>query len=131
MTNPMKTTSQNEISHYIRRFFARCTWVLAVLLIAGFASIQAQQTTGLISGTVKDQTGAAVNTATVKATNADTGYSRVAPTNNYGEYRIDYLPVGKYSVEVSAAGFERFVQQNIALNVDQVQTLDVTLTLGV
>ena len=60
-----------------------------------------------------------VNTATVKATNVDTGYSRSAPTNGYGEYRIDYLPVGKYAVEATAAGFERFVQKNIALDVDQ------------
>ena len=78
-----------------------------------------------------DQTGAVVNTATVKAINVDTGYSRVAPTNGYGEYRIDYLPVGKYTVEVAAAGFERFVQQNLTLNVDQTLTLDVAMTVGI
>ena len=88
--------------------------MLAVLLLlASFTSIHAQQTTGSIVGTVKDQTGAAVNTASVKATNVDTGFSRVAPTNGYGEYRIDYLPVGKYTVEVEAKGFERFVQQSL------------------
>jgi hypothetical protein len=58
-----------------------------------------------------------VNTATVKATNVDTGFSRSAPVNGYGEYRIDYLPVGKYTVEATAPGFERFVQKNIALDV--------------
>src|ERR1017187_8520865 len=130
MKNPMKTNSRNEIVHYTRRFFAQCWWMLAVLMFASFASIQAQQTTGSIVGTVKDQTGAVVNTATVKATNVDNGYSRVAPTNGYGEYRIDYLPVGKYSVEVAAAGFERFVQQNLSLDVDQVVTLEITLTVG-
>jgi hypothetical protein len=130
MKNPMKTNSRNEIVHYTRRFFAQCWWMLAVLMFASFASIQAQQTTGSIAGTVKDQTGAVVNTATVKATNVDNGYSRVAPTNGYGEYRIDYLPVGKYSVEVAAAGFERFVQQNLSLDVDQVVTLEITLTVG-
>ena len=131
MTNLMKTNSQNEMVHSAKRFFARCWWVLAVLMFANFASIQAQQTTGSIVGTVKDQTGAVVNNATVKATNADTGYSRVAPTNGYGEYRIDYLPVGKYAVEVSAAGFERFVQQNFTLTVDQTLTLDVAMTVGI
>src|ERR1035438_2900811 len=100
-------------------------------MVASFASIHAQQTTGSIVGTVKDQTGAVVNNATAKATNVDTRVSPVAPTNGYGEYRIDYLPVGKYSVEVSAAGFERFVQQNISLNVDQTLTLEVTMTVGV
>ena len=100
------------------------------LMFASVASIHAQQTTGSIVGTVKDQTGAVVNTATVKATNVDTGFTRSAPTNSYGQYRIDYLPVGKYTVEVEAPGFQRFVQQNLALNVDQTLTLDVALTVG-
>src|ERR1039458_4913576 len=130
MKNPMKTNSRHEIVHYTRRFFAQCWWMLAVLMFASFASIQAQQTTGSIAGTVKDQTGAVVNTATAKATNLDTGYSRMAPTNGYGEYRIDYLPVGRYNLAVEAAGFKHFVQENITLDVDQVVTLEITLTVG-
>ena len=89
-----------------------------------------QQITGTIVGTVKDARGAVVTTATVKATNVDTGYSRSAPTNGVGEYRIDYLPVGKYTVEASAAGFERFVQQNISLDVEQELTVHITLAVG-
>ncbi len=131
MTNLMSTNNRNEMVHSAKRFFARCWWVVAVLMVASFASIHAQQTTGSVVGTVKDSTGAMISTATAKATNVDTGFSRVAPTNGYGEYRIDYLPVGKYSVEVSAPGFERFVQQNISLNVNQTLTLDVTMTVGV
>jgi hypothetical protein len=44
---------------------------------------------------VKDPTGALISTATVKATNLDTGFTETAKSNSYGEYRIDYLPVGK------------------------------------
>jgi hypothetical protein len=101
-----------------------------VLLVASFLQVQAQQTTGSIIGTVKDQSGAVVNTATVKATNVDTGFARTAPANGYGEYRIDYLPVGKYSIEATAAGFERFVQENLALDVDQTLTVEVKLVIG-
>jgi hypothetical protein len=114
-----------------KRSFAQRWWLLAVLLLASLASLHAQSTTGSIAGTVKDPTGAMVNTASVKATNLDTGYSRVVPTNSYGEYRIELLPVGKYSVEVTAAGFERFVQQSLYLNVDQTLSLDVAMTVGV
>ena len=130
MTNPMKKNGRNEIVHYARRFFTQRSWILAILMFASVASIHAQQTTGSIVGTVKDQTGAMVNTATVKATNVDTGYSRVAPTNAYGEYRIDYLPVGRYTVELQAAGFRRFVQENLSLNVDQTLAVEITLTVG-
>ena len=104
--------------------------VTLVLIVAGSIATFGQQITGTIVGTVKDPQGAVVNTATVKATNLDTGYSRSAPTNGYGEYRIDYLPVGKYSVEATAAGFERFVQKNVALDVDQELTVDITMAVG-
>ena len=102
-----------------------------IVLVLSFSSLlQAQQTTGSIVGTVKDESGAVVPAATVKATNVETGFSRSAPTNGYGEYRIDYLPVGGYTVALEAAGFRRFVQTNIALNVDQTQTVDITLSVG-
>ena len=103
--------------------------LLAVLFLFG-GSVHAQQTTGAIVGTVKDETGAVVNTATVKATNLDTGFSRSAQTNSYGEYRIDYLPVGKYTVAAEAASFKHFVQKNITLNVDDTLTLEIALSAG-
>jgi hypothetical protein len=106
---------------------------LLVLLVFVFGvglTAFAQQITGTIVGTVKDAGGAVVTTATVKATNVDTGFARSVPTNGVGEYRIDYLPVGKYTVEAKAPSFERFVQQNIALDVEQELTVDITLTVG-
>ncbi len=103
--------------------------LLAIVFLL-VSSVHAQQTTGSIVGTVKDQAGAVVNTATVKATNQETGFSRSAPANSYGEYRIDYLPVGKYNVEVEVTGFKRFVQENIDLHVDQTLTVEITLSVG-
>ena len=101
-----------------------------VFILTGSIIAFGQQITGTIVGTVKDQQGAVVSTATVKATNVDTGFSRSAPTNGYGQYRIDFLPVGRYTVAASAPSFERFVQENIALNVDQTLTVDIPLTVG-
>ncbi len=86
----------------------RFRWILAfVLILSGLSlSSHAQQTTGSIAGTVKDESGAVVPAASVKATNVETGFSRSAPSNGYGQYRIDYLPVGKYKLELEAAGFQ-------------------------
>jgi hypothetical protein len=103
---------------------------LALLFALSFLPAVAQQTTGSLVGTVKDAQGALVTTATVKATNVNTGFFRSAPANSYGEYRIDYLPVGQYTVEATAGGFATYVQQNIALNVDQTLTLNITLAVG-
>ncbi len=106
--------------------------VVATLLLVLGGSLVAwsQQITGSIVGTVKDQQGAVINTATVKATNVDTGFTRSAAVNGYGEFRIDYLPVGKYTVQAQAAGFQTHVQQNIALSVDQTQTVEITMAVG-
>jgi len=109
-----------------------------ILQLAGFAFLlglvflpaAAQQTTGSIVGTVKDQQGAIVNTAKVTAKNVNTGFTRTAPVNEYGEFRIDYLPVGKYTVQADAATFSRYVQENLALDVDQTLSLDIKLAVG-
>ena len=107
-----------------------CSAALLLFVFSAGTCAYAQQITGTIIGTVKDPTGALVTTATVRATNLDTGFSRSGKTNSYGEYRIDYLPVGRYTVAAEAASFKRFVQQNLTLDVDQVLTLDVPLSLG-
>jgi hypothetical protein len=125
----MKKNIRNTV-HYAKFYFARFSWVMAVLLAAGLVPLHAQQITGTIVGAVKDQTGALVSTATVKATNVDTGFSRSAKTNAYGEYRIDYLPVGKYAVGAEASSFKKFVQQNLNLTVDQTLTLEIVLSVG-
>jgi hypothetical protein len=103
---------------------------LLILVLGGAVAAFGQQITGSIAGTVKDAQGAVITTATVKATNGDTGFTRSVPTNGYGEFRIDYLPVGNYTVDVTAANFKKFVQKNIMLNVDQVLALGVVLEVG-
>jgi hypothetical protein len=115
------------------QLMAACTRFVAVLalLICGSLVASGQQITGSISGTVKDVQGALITPAAVKATNVDTGLFRSAVTDSSGIYNIQYLPVGTYSVEVDAPGFKKFVQQNLVLTVDQTQTLNVILAVGV
>ena len=101
-----------------------------VLFAGAILTVGAQQITGSISGTVKDATGAMVTTAAIKATNVDTGFSRVVNAQGDGAYLVQYLPVGKYTVDVEAPGFKKFEQQNLAVTVDQTLTLNVTLDIG-
>jgi hypothetical protein len=103
---------------------------LFVLILCGGLTAYGQQITGTIAGTVKDQQGSLVTSATIRATNVDTGFSRAATATADGVYLIQYLPVGTYTVEVNASGFKRFVQENIVLTVDQTQALNVTLAVG-
>ena len=105
-------------------------FAMFVLILGGSLMAWSQQITGSIAGTVKDESGALVTTATIKATNVDTGFSRATAAGSDGAYLIQYLPIGKYTVEVNAAGFKKFLQQNLVIAVDQTQQLNVVLTVG-
>ncbi|HEY1647476.1 MAG TPA: carboxypeptidase-like regulatory domain-containing protein [Terracidiphilus sp.] len=119
--NILAKRAANIITSYITLLvFVFCSSVIA----------RAQQTTGSIVGTVTDEQGSVVTTATVTATNTQTAFARSVPVNGQGEYRIDYLPVGKYNLQADAGGFKRYMQQNIVLTVDQTQTLNVTMKVG-
>ncbi|MDR3411617.1 MAG: carboxypeptidase-like regulatory domain-containing protein, partial [Formivibrio sp.] len=88
-------------------------FALLVLIVGGCLATNAQRITGSIAGNVKDEQGAMVTTAAIKATNVDTGFTRSTAANADGTYLIQYLPVGHYTVEVTAVGFKKFVQQNL------------------
>lgn len=118
----MKVSNRTRIS---LRIFA-----LLVLIVGGCLATNAQRITGSISGTVKDEQGAMVTTAAIKATNVDTGFTRSTAANADGTYLIQYLPVGHYTVEVTAVGFKKFVQQNLIVAVDQTIALNATLSVG-
>lgn len=86
--------------------------------------------TGSILGVVKDQTGAITVGVRVVATNLQTNQSQETVTNSVGEYRILALPVGKYRIEATAAGFQKFVVSGLDLNVNEQRRIDITLEVG-
>src|ERR1700722_801624 len=77
----------------------------------------AQQITGSVTGTVTDPGGAAVSGASVKLSNAGTGATESAVTDAAGNFRFLLLPLGDYSVQVSAPGFKSFVRAGIVVEV--------------
>ena len=93
-------------------------------------SLQAQITTATLYGTVTDPSGAALAGAQVTATNTGTNLLRTAQANDVGEYRIEFLPVGSYAIEVSGRGFKKFVQRGIVLEIGQSARVDATLQVG-
>jgi hypothetical protein len=61
---------------------------------------------GSISGTVVDPQGAVIKGAKVTATEATTGTVFTTTTDSAGLFRFNLIPVGTYSVKVSATGFK-------------------------
>jgi hypothetical protein len=98
----------------------------------GLASLalRAQITTTTMIGTVADKSGAVVANVRVTATNTGTNLERSVNTNEQGEYRIEFLPVGQYTVTVEAPGFKKFLHKNVMLDVAQTARVDVSLEVG-
>jgi Carboxypeptidase regulatory-like domain len=81
--------------------------------------LAAQISLATLSGTVKDSTGAVIPSATVKALNLATNFTRTAKTGPQGEYVIADLPVEHYMVKVSFTGFKTGVLPDLELQVGQ------------
>src|SRR5467141_1637162 len=92
--------------------------------------LRAQLTTTAIYGRVTDANGGMIPGAQVAVLNTDTNLSRAAQTNADGEYRIEFLPVGNYRVEIAAQAFKRFVRAGIVLEVSVAARVDALLQLG-
>ena len=88
------------------------------------------QVSASLSGEITDQSGAAVSSASVTATNLDTGISRNASTDQRGWYRFFALPVGTYEVQVTKEGFAEGIRSGIRLVVGQDATADLSLRVG-
>jgi hypothetical protein len=102
--------------------------LLALLFVCAVS--RAQLTTTALFGTVTDATGAVVPNAQVTATNSETNLSRSTQTNQQGEYRVDFLPLGSYRVDIAAQGFKKFMQQGIVLQINQEARVDARIELG-
>lgn len=94
------------------------------------AGLKAQVTTATLYGNVMDSGGAVVPQATVSIKNLATNITTTVTTNGSGQYRFDLVPVGTYSVTVSADGFEKFVQASVPLTVNAQARVDAQLTVG-
>ena len=104
---------------------------LALLLMAmALQSAAYAQTTGQITGTVKDITGAVAPTATIIVVNESTGIKWQAHANQDGIYTVPLLQPGNYRINVEAAGFRAINRSGIHLAVAQTAVLDFTLELG-
>ncbi len=94
------------------------------------AAIAQSTSTAQINGVVQDQSGAVVPNAQITVTEIDTGTVHTTTSNATGVYTVAQLPVGHYNLQVSAPGFQTYVQRNLTLDVDTAPKIDVKLSVG-
>ena len=86
-----------------------------MVISAGFSFGQTQ-TTGTISGTITDATGAVIPGAKITLTNKATGQSQTTTTNSAGYYIFPNLPAGTYDVSAEKESFQRCVSTGVRLD---------------
>ncbi len=105
---------------------------LFALLFAVIATVSgvAQTFRGGINGTVTDKTGAAIANASVVAVQTETGVSHTTSSSSAGEFLLQDLPLGSYSVTVGFSGFQTTKVDKVAVSAGVVYTLPVSLALS-
>jgi Carboxypeptidase regulatory-like domain len=106
----------------------RFKWFAPILMLGSSLGF-GQMNSGEISGSVQEATGSVLRNATVVAQNRASGKTFTVTTNGAGEYLFAQLPIGEYSLSVSAP---RFKQSDLAaLDVHTTDHLRRNFTLQV
>ncbi|HYX21322.1 MAG TPA: carboxypeptidase regulatory-like domain-containing protein, partial [Thermoanaerobaculia bacterium] len=114
--------------------FSRCGlgFCLLAAAIAAAAPCPAEEpASGSISGTVRDESGAALPGVTVEIARGGLPSPRVAATARDGTYRVDGLVPASYDVSFKLLNFTTVVRRGVAAAAGRATTVDATLRLSV
>jgi len=102
-------------------------FLLLSIVVPTFAQ---SRTTGLIAGTVRDQTGAVIPGAEVVVVSGATAEERKTKTNYDGNYAVSLLPPGLYQVSLTASGFKKVVFYNVVVAITETTLINADLRVG-
>jgi outer membrane receptor protein involved in Fe transport len=112
----------------------RSVWHLATLIPIVLALVSApaaaQSFYGSLISVTQDAQGGVIPGATVVLTNTATNDRREGVSGEDGTYRFVNLVPGTYRLEVELPGFQRYVRDQIVVNVQATPRIEVTLELG-
>jgi hypothetical protein len=111
-------------------YVLRALYALTLLALFGAGTVIAQEVNATMVGAITDPSGAVVPNAKVTIIEAETNVSRVATTNESGNYTFPNLKPGLYLVAVEAAGFKKETRRDINVLVDTTTRTDLQLTPG-
>src|SRR5712691_10904710 len=114
------------------RRFTIAVWILCagVILWSPTRALAQAVSNAAIHGVVSDPTGAFIPLAQIKATQTDTGQVLSTVTGSDGSYLLPNLPVGPYSVEATAQGFNGYLQSGLVLQVGTNVQVNIKMQLG-
>jgi L-alanine-DL-glutamate epimerase-like enolase superfamily enzyme len=104
--------------------------VSVVVVLCACTNLLAQGDRGVITGTVKDSSGAVMPGAQVTAIHSATNVSYKANTTASGDFTVPSLPVGAYQVRIECQGFKTNVRENVMLTAGGTLRVDAQLEVG-
>lgn len=102
-----------------------------LVAIACCTSAHAQQTTGIVRGIVRDQTGAVVSGAQVTLVSPTTNFTSTTQTTDDGEFQFSDLLPGDYRITINATGFSTLNLNDVRVELNQITDLPAQLQVGV
>jgi len=109
----------------------RLAFLVLVVMSLVAPSLQGQLTTGSLSGTVRDSSGALVPGAKINLLNEATSDGRATVSNSAGYFTFAAVQPGTYTVRVEASGFQLWRQTGISMNSgDTREVADIGLKVG-
>ena len=110
------------------------SWSLVVATVAWLCvpsmPARAQATSSTLRGHVQDAQHAAVGAATVALIGRANGVARSVSTDANGDFTVSNLPPGVVDVVVTAKGFTDAKRTGVVLEVGQVVSLDIEMSVG-
>lgn len=97
------------------------------LILCSCALASAQQTTGLITGDIKDPNGAVVTGVQVTAKSLETGLTRATVSDSEGRFVFPALPVGAYEITATQTGFKTYLSERVNITVAETATLNINI----
>jgi hypothetical protein len=105
-------------------------FTVSVLVLASFATANAQQVFGSIFGTVTDPSGAAVTDGKVTITDTNKGTVSTVMTDAQGTYTKGQLIPDTYTIAIEAPGFQKVISNGVDVRVDESIRYDASLKVG-
>ena len=106
------------------------SWLIIILLLYCFQSLNAQFDSAVVLGTVRDELDQVIPGATVKLENLSTGITFTGSTSSSGDYQFLNVKVGIYAVSAEKEGFSVSRTENFNVTVNARQRVDLTLKVG-
>src|SRR5580704_6167741 len=116
------------------RTFTWMSWavfaIFCLLIASGNQSLAQSITSGDVTGTVTDPSGAAIPGSDVTLTNTNTGASQKVTTNTDGSYRFAFVAPGAYRVVATASGFQSQQRPGVIVTAGQPATVNIQLAVA-